>query len=167
MLDAVERGLSRALQATPTRSETLVDDLATLREARGQWAEAAVALSGQPEETTEVMTLARAARDYLQAGDVRAAERLLLAALRRQPGQGALYRRLAVDVYAARGDFPTAERVLRDGEQHAFDRLPVYQAMTEVLARRDTALAAEVAGPHPPPREDGDDVDVEDDGPDR
>ena len=167
MLDAVERGLSRALQATPTGSETLVDDLATLREARGQWAEAAVALSGQPEETTEVMTLARAARDYLQAGDVRAAERLLLAALRRQPGQGALYRRLAVDVYAARGDFPTAERVLRDGEQHAFDRLPVYQAMTEVLARRDTALAAEVAGPHPPSREDGDDVDVEDDGPDR
>jgi len=162
-LDAIERGLGRALQSAPRSSETLVDDLATLREARGHWAEAAAALSGQADDTTDVTTLTRAARDYLQAGDATAAERLLLAALRRQPGQGALYRRLAVDVYAARGDFPSAERVLRDGEQNAFDRLPVYQAMTEVHARRDTMPAAEVAEPRAP---SADDEDVDDDGPD-
>src|SRR5262249_4958347 len=44
VLDAVERGLGRALQADPKRSATLVDDLATLREARGRWAEAAAVL---------------------------------------------------------------------------------------------------------------------------
>jgi len=166
-LDAVERGLGRALQAAPRRSDTLVDDLATLREARGHWAEAAAVLGGQSDDTTDVITLTRAAHDYLQAGDAMAAERLLLAALRRQPGQGALYRRLAVDVYAARGDFPSAERVLRDGEQNAFDRLPVYQAMTEVHARRDTVPASKVAEPSPPSAPDDEDDDLDDDaGPD-
>ena len=149
ILDAVEHGLTRALQAAPKSSHTLVDDLATLREARGRWAEAAVVLRAEAEQSADATGLARAARDYLKAGDASAAEQVLLAALRRQPGQGALYRRLAVDVYAARGDFGAAERVLRTGEQNAFDRLPVYQAMTEVLARRDTMPATEVVDPRP------------------
>ena len=149
ILDAVEHGLTRALQAAPKSSHTLVDDLATLREARGRWAEAAVVLRAEAEQSADATGLARAARDYLKAGDASAAEQVLLAALRRQPGQGALYRRLAVDVYAARGDFGAAERVLRAGEQNAFDRLPVYQAMTEVLARRDTMPATEVVDPRP------------------
>ena len=149
ILDAVEHGLTRALEAAPKSSHTLVDDLATLREARGRWAEAAVVLRAEAEQSGDATGLARAARDYLKAGDASGAEQVLLAALRRQPGQGALYRRLAVDVYAARGDFGAAERVLRTGEQNAFDRLPVYQAMTEVLARRDTMPATEVVDPRP------------------
>jgi tetratricopeptide (TPR) repeat protein len=138
ILDAVERGLTRALEAGSRNPPGLVDDLATIREVRGRWAEAAVILRARADETTDAMTLARAARDYLKAGDASAAEQVLLVALRRQPGQGALYRRLAVEVYAARGDFGSAESILRAGEQNAYDRLPIYQAMTEVLARRDT-----------------------------
>src|SRR5207244_2140798 len=74
--------------------------------------------------------LARAARDYLEAGDRAGAERSLLDALLQSPGQGDLYRTLAVDVYAARGDFSAAENVLHAGVQNAFDMLPVYHGVT-------------------------------------
>src|SRR5262249_54573052 len=138
ILDALGRRLTPALPADAGKPSALVDDLATIRELRGRWAEAAAALRAHAEGSTEATTLARAARDYLKAGDASSAEQVLLVALRRQPGQGALYRRLAVDVYAARGDFGSAESVLRAGEQNAFDRLSIFQSMTEVLARRVT-----------------------------
>ena len=96
--------------------------------------------------------LARAARDYLEAGDRAGAERSLLDALLQSPGQGDLYRTLAVDVYAARGDFSAAESVLHAGEQNAFDMLPVYHGVTEVLARRESMGTAEAAAaPFGPP----------------
>jgi uncharacterized protein HemY len=83
--------------------------------------------------------LARAARDELQAHDGAAAEETLLAALRRAPENGELYRRLAVEVYGARGDFQSAENVLRAGERNARDMLSVYRGMAEILSRRESA----------------------------
>ncbi len=142
---AIVRGLRRALQAAPS-GETrmgIVDDLATVLEARGEWGEAADVLRREAERSLDGgARLARAARDYLTAGDDAGAEQALLAALVRNPERGDLYRRLAVDVYAARNDFPTAERVLEAGERNAVDMTPVWQGTTEVLARREAAWSA-------------------------
>jgi hypothetical protein len=63
----------------------------------------------------------------------------LLAALEENPEQGRLYRDLAVEVYAARGDFVSAEKVLDAGERNALDMLPVHHGMTEFLERRAAA----------------------------
>src|SRR5207249_10970941 len=100
--------------------------------------------------------LARAARDYLKADDKAAAEQALRAALERAPERGDLYRTLAVDVYAARGDFPAAESVLQAGERNALDMLPVYEGVTEVLARRESMGVEKMASAEPPPRAPGD-----------
>jgi O-antigen ligase/Tfp pilus assembly protein PilF len=142
---AIVRGLRRALVASPSGETRLgiTDDLATVLEARGEWGAAAELLRTEAERSLDGGgRLARAARDYLTAGDDAGAERALLAALVRTPERGDLYRRLAVEVYAARGDFPTAERVLDAGERNAVDMTPVWQATTEVLARREAAWAS-------------------------
>jgi hypothetical protein len=55
-------------------------------------------------------------------------------------------------VYAARGDFSTAERVLDAGERNAVDMLPVYHGVTQMLARRRATRFEEFVGPLPPPR---------------
>src|SRR5439155_1063658 len=73
-------------------------------------------------------------------------EQSLLAALTQAPERGDLYRTLAVDVYAARGDFSAAENVLHAGERNALDMLPVYHGVTEVLARRESTRGDEVTG---------------------
>ena len=64
-----------------------------------------------------------------------------MAALLRAPEEGTLYRKLAVEVYAQRGDFEMAERVLRAGQRNATDMMPVYQGVKEVLARQQLWLA--------------------------
>jgi len=61
-----------------------------------------------------------------------------------------------VDVYAARGDFPAAESVLQAGERNALDMLPVYEGVTEVLARRESMGIEKVASAEPPPSPPGD-----------
>src|SRR5439155_14333985 len=94
----------------------------------------------------------RAARDYLKVRNYVAAEQTLLAALLRTPEQGDLYRDLAVDIYAARGDFSTAEGVLKAGERNAIDMLPIYDGVTEVLARRESTHVEDFVGPAAPPR---------------
>jgi tetratricopeptide (TPR) repeat protein len=142
---ALERGLERALAAAPAGDDerlAIAGQLADLREARGQWAEAAAGLRAEAEGDGGDALLVRAARDYVSAGDRDAAEQTLRVALRRAPGRGDLYRRLAVDVYAARGDFAAADGVLEAGEQHALDLGPVYQGVTEVLERRETGRVA-------------------------
>src|SRR5256885_15859872 len=80
--------------------------------------------------------LARAARDYLKADDKAAAEQALRAALARAPERGDLYRTLAVDVYAARGDFPAAESVLQAGGRDAPRLRPGRHGGAGGLARR-------------------------------
>ena len=42
-------------------------------------------------------------------------------------------------MYAARGDFASAETVLAAGERNALDMLPVHRGMTEFLERRAAA----------------------------
>src|SRR5207302_10637867 len=115
MASAVERGLTRALQeaaAGPDRS-AVIDDLATVLEVRERWADAAALLRDEAgRDATGGALLARAARDYLHAHAAGPGEEHLLAALVADPDQGDLYRKLAVDVYAARGEFKTAETVL-------------------------------------------------------
>src|SRR5205807_4939050 len=161
MAAAIGRGLDRALRE-PTAGEeraAIVEDLATLLEARRRWSEAARALLAEADHGAgSGRRQARAARDYLEAGDRAGAERSLLDALVESPGQGDLYRTLAVDVYAARGDFSAAESVLHAGEQNAFDMLPVYHGVTEVLARRESMGTAEAAAApfRPPALEDPD-----------
>src|SRR5439155_22704293 len=110
---ALGRGLERALGSTAGGEQTaIVEELASLLEARGQWREAAAALQAEAGRNAEVSgQLARAARDYLKADDKAAGEQALRAGLGRAPERGDLYRTLAVDVYAARGDFPAAESV--------------------------------------------------------
>jgi len=139
---AIERGLRRALDGVlggPGRT-AIVDDLATLLEARDRWTEAGRLLEAEAERSPDpAVRLARAARDELQAHDGAAAEETLLAALRRAPENGELYRRLAVEVYGARGDFQSAENVLRAGERNARDMLSVYRGMAEILSRRESA----------------------------
>ena len=155
MAEAIGRGLDRAMREPTTGEEraAIVENLAALLEARGRWSEAARALVAETDHGAgSGRRLARAARDYLEAGDRAGAERSLLAALVQSPGRGDLYRTLAVDVYAARGDFSAAESVLHAGEQNAFDMLPVYHGVTEVLARRESMGTAEAArAPFGPP----------------
>ena len=142
LIDATIRGLRRALTDTLPGSlrAATADDLIALLEARDDWAAAAATLWAEAEPTAVgAAKLARAAHNYLQVGDRSSAEAALLAALRQNPDQGDLYRMLAVDVYAAQGDFPTAQQVLAAGQANAIDMLPVYQAVTEVIARRERA----------------------------
>ena len=153
MAEAIGRGLDRALQSAAGEERTaIVEDLVTLLEARGHWKEAAAALQAEAARSAQGGgQLARAAGDYLKAGDLGAAERTLRAALQQAPERGDLYRTLAVDVYAARGDFPAAESVLHAGERNAVDMLPVYEGVTEVLARREATGIEKVASAPPPP----------------
>jgi hypothetical protein len=112
----------------------------TLLEARERWTAAAELLGREADPGGPGgARLARAARDHLKAGDRDAAERALVAALLRAPERGDLYRDLAVEVYGARGDFDTAESVLRAGERNALDVVPVYQGVTRMLAQRQSA----------------------------
>jgi Tfp pilus assembly protein PilF len=144
---AVSRGLTRALAdvAAGDDRRAIVNDQVTLLEAREQWHDAAAALSAETDASDDAAGLARAARDYLKAKDSAAAEEALLAAVVRAPDSGDLYRNLAVEVYAARGDFPMAARVLEAGQHNAVDLLPVYDGMIEVLQQREAARPDEVA----------------------
>jgi len=142
LADAVERGLRRALAERPAGRERQVvaDDLVLLLEARGRWGEAGATLRDAAGITPEdAPRLARAASDFLRAGDVDAAQDALVAALRLAPERGDLYRRLAVDVFAARGDFAAAEQVLRVAQQNSQDMIPVYRGLTRVLSMRESA----------------------------
>ena len=142
--NAIERGLRRALDgvAAGESRTSIANDLVALLEARERWTDAAVVLADEGERSLDADTnLSRAAGDYLKAKQYAAAEQNLLAALLRTPEQGHLYRDLAVEVYAARGDFPLAERVIAAGQRNALDMLPVYDAVTEVLTRRESAQA--------------------------
>ncbi len=101
---------------------------------------------GAPRQPDDA-SLAHAARNYLKANDPERAEEALLAALLRNPERGSLYQRLAVDIYAARGDFALAEKVLEAGERNAVDMLPVYAASADVIAKREQAWTERVAAP--------------------
>ncbi len=139
---AIERGLSRALTSTPpgTTRTVILNDLALLLEARARFADAATLLRTEAQLSHDGRALlARAARNALRVRDLDTAEATLLAALADTPEQGRLYRDLAVDVYAARGDFASAETVLAAGERNALDMLPVHRGMTEFLERRAAA----------------------------
>jgi len=153
MAEAIGRGLNRALESSAGEERTrIVEDLVTLLEARAHWRDAATALQAEAERNARsVGPLVRAARDYLKADDGAAAERVLRAALQRAPERGDLYRTLAVDVYAARGDFPAAESVLHAGERNALDMLPVYEGVTEVLGRRESMAMEKLVSAAPPP----------------
>lgn len=141
LADAIEKGLRRALEANPggDMHAAIARDVVTLLESRGRWAEAADTLRTQGELSMDDSDLlARAARNYLKADDSTAAEKTLLTAITRTPEQGALYRRLAVEVYARRGDFAKADTILDAGERNAIDLVPVYRGVTEVLTKRET-----------------------------
>jgi tetratricopeptide (TPR) repeat protein len=140
MADAIERGLRRALEDESGNLDraAVAQDVITLLEARGRWAEAARRLRTQGEQRLDDSELlARAARNFLRVRDYGAAEETLLTAITRTPEEGVLYRELAVDVYAVRGDFERAETILDAGERNAIDLVPVYRGVTEVLARRE------------------------------
>jgi hypothetical protein len=142
MADAIERGLRRALAVTPdgTVRTGIVDDLATLLEARERWTDATAHLRAEADRSDEGRdNLARAARDAIHAKDLDTAEATLLAALTRTPEQGGLYRDLALEVYAARGDFASAETVLKAGERNAADLLPIHRGVSELVVRREAA----------------------------
>ena len=153
MAGAIERGLTRALAVAPdgdTRAG-IVDDLATLLESRERFADAAAQLrteAGRNEDGR--VYLARAARAALHAKDLDGAEETLLAALTRTPEQGRLYRDLALDVYAARGDFASAETVLRAGERNAVDLLPIHRGVSELVMRREATPRGDGGGVEPP-----------------
>jgi Flp pilus assembly protein TadD len=139
---AVERGLTRALAETSpgTNRTDILSDLASVLEARERFADAATLLRTEASQSQDGRALlARAAKNALRSKDLQAAEETLLAALADTPEQGRLYRDLAVDVYAARGDFASAETVLAAGERNALDMLPVHRGMTEFLERRAAA----------------------------
>ena len=157
LADAVERGLQRALADRPggRDRQVVTEDLVLLLEARGRHGEAAVALRDAAGITPEdAPRLARAASNFLQAGDAPAAQEALIAALKLSPERGDLYRRLAVDVFAARGDFASAEQVLRVAQQNSQDMIPVYRGLTRVLSMRESArFAAAVRDPGPPEAE--------------
>jgi Flp pilus assembly protein TadD len=140
--DSIERGLRRALADQPPGGirSGIVTDLAQLLEARERHVDAATLLRAEADQSRDGRTfLARAARNAIRAKDLGTAEQTLLAALTDTPDQGRLYRDLAVDVYAARGDFASAETVLDAGERNAVDMLPVHRGMTEFLTRRAAA----------------------------
>jgi hypothetical protein len=44
-------------------------------------------------------------------------------------------------VYAARGDFKTADTVLETARRNAVDLLPTYRAVSEVLAKKEASDA--------------------------
>jgi len=142
MAAAIESGLRRALGETlggSLRSE-IVDQLALLLERRERWSEAGALLQAEAELSDEPShLLTRASKDFLRADDDAAAEKVLLAALLHTPDQGTLYQRLAVDVYAPRGQFDTASMVLAAAQRNAIDLMPVYEGVTEVLSRRRVA----------------------------
>jgi O-antigen ligase len=147
---AIERGLDRALADTPAggRRASIVADRVALLEAGGRWTEAADTLRAEAErDQSDERSLSQAARNYLKANDPRRAEEALLAALLRNPERGSLYQRLAVDIYGARGDFASAEQVLKAGEHHAVDMLPVYSASADVIAKREQAWTERLATP--------------------
>ena len=140
--DAVERGLRRGLAENPGGRVRLaiVDDLVMLLEARGRFAEAAELLHAEaPRDPSGAIRLARAAQDFLESQNNGAARAALHEALVLRPESGDLYRRLAVDVYAAHGDFDAAEEVLRAGQRNSDDLMPLYRGMTDVLAMREAA----------------------------
>jgi hypothetical protein len=158
MADAVERGLDRALAETVagTRHNDIVEDRVALLEARERWLNAAEALRAEAErDDTDDRSLAHAARDYLQANDEVKAEEALLAGLLRNPERGTLYQHLAEDIYAARGDFPSAEKVLAAGELHAIDMLPIYDAQADVVTQREEAWAEGLPTGEPDEQERG------------
>jgi O-antigen ligase len=139
---AIERGLTRALADTSpgTNRAGILNDLASLLEARERFADATTLLRSEAARNQDGRaSLARAAKNALRSKDLQTAEETLLAALVDTPEQGRLYRDLAVDVYAARGDFASAEMVLAAGERNALDMLPVHRGMTEFLERRAAA----------------------------
>jgi tetratricopeptide (TPR) repeat protein len=161
LADAVERGLNRALVERPAGRERQVvaEDLVLLLESRGRFQEAGVALRNASGITPEdAPRLARAAADFLQAGDAPAAQEALIAALKLTPERGDLYRRLAVDVFAARGDFASAEQVLRVAQQNSQDMIPVYRGLTRVLTMRESARFAAAVN-EPEPQADAEDPD--------
>jgi tetratricopeptide (TPR) repeat protein len=139
---AVERGLRRALDERPggrARQEVVLD-LVLLLEARERWGAAGSELRAAAGITPEdAPRLARAAKDFLRAGDAAAAEAALVAALKLTPEQGRLYHELAVEVFARRGDFSSAEEVLRVAQQNSQDMIPVYRGLTKVLSMREAA----------------------------
>ncbi len=139
---AVELGLEQALAqvAAGAARVGIVSDLATLREARGCWQEAAALLRREAQRSHDAGTyLVRAARDYLAAREDGRAEEALRAGIAQMPQDGDLYRRLAIDIYLPRGDLAAAEETLRAGERAAADLLPVYRGTTELLSRREGA----------------------------
>jgi O-antigen ligase len=142
LADATERGLRRAL-AEPLGGRArqgVVEDLVLLLEARERWTDAAAELRAAAAPTpADAPQLARAANDYLRAGDAAAAEETLVAALELSPQDGELYRTLAVEVLAARGDFAAAEQVLHAAQDNSQDMLPVYRGLTRVLSMREAA----------------------------
>src|SRR6185295_9841343 len=126
----------------------IVDDLVTLLEVRNRAADAADVLRREAARSDDAgADLARAARNYLKARNDGAAERVLLDALALAPDQGDLYRTLAVDVYAERGDFQHASTVLRAGARNAADMIPVYRGVTDLLTRRESARVDERTAP--------------------
>lgn len=147
---AIARGLDRALADLPAggRRASIVADRVALLEAGGRWTEAADTLRAEADrDQSDELSLSQAARNYLKANDPRRAEETLLAALLRNPERGSLYQRLAVDIYSARGDFVSAEQVLKAGERHAVDMLPVYSASADVIAKREQAWTERLAMP--------------------
>jgi O-antigen ligase/tetratricopeptide (TPR) repeat protein len=158
MAGALERGLRRGLEthAAGEVHDDIVSDVVTLLEARRRWTEAADALTAASRaRADDSESLERAARNYLKAGNLDAAETTLLTAIKRTPEQGVLYQKLAVDVYAKRGDFDSADVVLDAGTRNADDMTPVYRGMTEVLSRRD--MLQPLIGVAPEPSDDDDD----------
>ncbi len=140
MAAAIERGFDRALESPPAGADRqqIVADRVALLEAHARWRDAADALLDEAaRDDLDDRSLGHAARNYLRAGDPVRAERALLAALERNPERGSLYKRLAVEIYGARGDFGQAEQVLAAGERNAVDLLPVYDASAAVIAKRE------------------------------
>ncbi|MFM7141164.1 MAG: tetratricopeptide repeat protein, partial [Alphaproteobacteria bacterium] len=138
--DSAERGLRRALKADSTGSMRsrvrVVDQLARLLEARDRWDEAGDVLFEEGRRAQDVEMLTRAARDHLVAKDYDRAEKALLAALVVAPDQAQLYRSLATEVYAPRGQFDLADAVLDTGRRNAADLMPLYRSMSELLNLR-------------------------------
>jgi tetratricopeptide (TPR) repeat protein len=150
LAEAIDRGLARAMDAVPwgPPRAAIVASRVTLLEAHQRWAQAARLQQAESlADPSDLAGLPRAARNFLEAGEAATAEETLLAALLRTPERGELYRRLAVDVYAARGDYASAEQVLAGGERNAVDRMPVYDAVTTVIAGREAAWAESLLAP--------------------
>ena len=152
---AIERGLARALDERPAGADrsAIIADRVALLEAAQRWGEAADTLRAEARrDEGDDASLGHAARNYLKANDPAHAEEALLAALLRNPERGSLYQRLAVDIYAPRGDFALAEKVLEAGERNAVDMLPIYAASADVIAKREQAWTVHTAmGPESRP----------------